>query len=181
MPTTTVPQFPLAGLQEALTGLCSQIPEPPTRGRASDSTGAPARGGRAVNPATLTPTGRCVTRVGTPIGWHKTAPATDGGVVSDVDELYRLELGLENPRGFVRDTTTKIDIVKGWKVDEYRGEPRLALYGTADGKRNAFVRFPDRRAAIIILTNDDNADAKGIADRIADRLLTGKKRTAATR
>src|SRR6185312_10281862 len=122
--------------------------------------------------------GRCVTRLGTPIGWHKTAIAagSDGQVASDVDELYRLELGLENPRGFVRDTTTKIDIVKGWKVDQYRGEPRLAVYGTPDGKRNAFVRFPDRKATIIILTNDDNADAKGIADRIADRLLTAKKR-----
>jgi cyanophycinase len=182
MPATTVPQFRLAGLQDALTGLCDQIPEPPARGRGTDST-APTRGGRAVNPVTLTPMGRCVTRVGTPIGWHKTAIAagSDGQVASDVDELYRLELGLENPRGFVRDTTTKIDIVKGWKVDQYRGQPRLVLYGTPDGKRNAFVRFPDRKAAIIILTNDDNADAKTIADRIADRLLTAKKRATATR
>lgn len=190
MPTTTVPQFRLAGLQDALSGLCSQIPEPPARGRGADSAGAArGRGGRSVNPATLTPIGRCVTRLGTPIGWHKTAvssakegdAATEVDVVSDVDELYRLELGLENPRGFARDTTTKIDIVKGWKVDEYRGQPRLALYGTPDGKRNAFVRFPDRKAAIIILTNDENADAKGIADRIADRLLTAKKRSTATR
>jgi hypothetical protein len=34
------------------------------------------------------------------------------------------------------------------------------------------VRVPDRRAVVILLTNDDAADAKGMANRILDRLLS---------
>ena len=49
--------------------------------------------------------------------------------------------------------------------------PRLSAYGTPDGRRSAFVRFPDQRAAIIILTSSDEVDARGIADRIAQHLF----------
>jgi hypothetical protein len=56
-------------------------------------------------------------------------------------------------------------------VDSYRGLARQSEYGLGEGKRNAFVRFPDRKAVIIILTSNDATDAKGIAERIADRLL----------
>jgi hypothetical protein len=48
---------------------------------------------------------------------------------------------------------------------------RLASYATADGKRAAFVRIPDRRATIIILTNDANADARAMSERILDQLF----------
>ena len=42
--------------------------------------------------------------------------------------------------------------------------------------RSAFVRIPEKRASIIILTNDDSAAAKVIADKITDQLLAGKQR-----
>jgi cation transport ATPase len=42
--------------------------------------------------------------------------------------------------------------------------------------RSAFVRIPEKRASIIILTGDDAAAAKAMADRITDQLLAGKKR-----
>jgi hypothetical protein len=51
---------------------------------------------------------------------------------------------------------------------------RLALYGTPTGKRNAFVRIPEHRMTIIVLTGDDTLDAKSFADRITDRLLSSK-------
>ena len=47
--------------------------------------------------------------------------------------------------------------------------------GAGGGKRAAFVRIPDQHATIIILTNDDSADAKGMADQITDKLISGKK------
>jgi hypothetical protein len=53
---------------------------------------------------------------------------------------------------------------------------RLSAYGTSDGHRSAFVRIPERRATIIVLTNDDSADAKRIADEITNRLLIAKTR-----
>ena len=87
-------------------------------------------------------------------------------VHSNVDELYRFSLGLEVPTTW-RDT----DYAKGWTVDTYRGVTRWAAYATADGKRAAFVRVPERRVTIIILTNDDNADARGMAGQILDRML----------
>jgi hypothetical protein len=44
------------------------------------------------------------------------------------------------------------------------------------GLRSAFVRLPEKRATIIILTSDDSAPAKAMADKITDQLLTPKKR-----
>jgi cyanophycinase len=192
MPTTTVPQFDVgSGITAVFTSLCDQIPEPPARGNAgADSTGAArggaaqqgrgaggARGGgRAATPP-ATPLQNCVTRrISTPIGMHKTAATAEGNVQSSVDELYRLSLGLENPRTYAGNgaNAASIDYTKGWQSDTYRGAQRLAAYGTSGGKRSAFVRIPDRHATIIILTNDDSADVKSMSEKITDRLIGGK-------
>jgi hypothetical protein len=184
MPTTTVPQFAVGGITDVFTALCSQLPEGPARGGgggAPDSAGrGQGRGGRAAGPP-ATPFQSCITRrVSTPIGMHKTTATTDGMVQSSVDELYRLALGLENPRTFARDTTTAngpaVDLTRGWKAESYGGVSRLSAYGTPDGHRSAFVRIPERRATIIVLTNDDSADAKRVADEITNRLLIAKTR-----
>lgn len=188
MPTTTVPQFAVGGITEVFTALCSQLPEPPARGGgragAPDSAaagGRQGRGGRAAGPP-ATPFQSCITRrVSTPIGMHKTTATTDGVVQSSVDELYRLSLGLENPRTFARDSSvagagSAIDLTRGWHSDTYHGVSRLSAYGTLDGRRSAFVRIPERRATIIVLTNDDSADAKRMADEISNRLLIAKTR-----
>jgi cyanophycinase len=185
MPTTTVPQFAVGKISEVFTALCAQLPETPARGGgggAPDSAGrGQGRGGRAAGPP-LTPFQSCITRrVSTPIGMHKTAATTEGVVLSSVDELYRLSLGLENPRTFGRDSSASgngsaVDLTKGWQADTYHGVSRLSAYGTSDGHRTAFVRIPERRATIIVLTNDDGADAKRIADEITNRLLIAKTR-----
>src|SRR5688572_27252235 len=151
------------------------MPEP-AAGRGNppnDSTAAGGRGGRAANAAPLTPLQTCVTRrVTSTVGMQKTSATAEGQVMSNVDALYRLALGLDQ-RLIVRDTTAAFDAARGWTSDTYRGLNRLGVYGTSDGKRHAFVRIPDRRATVIILTNDDAADAKALAERIADRLLSG--------
>ena len=166
MPTTTVPQFNVGAMSNVFTTLCSQIPEQPARNNAppTDTTRTDSA---STPPAQLTPLQRCVTRqLGTPIGMHKTNATADGQIQSNVDELYRLELGLENPRTW-RDT----DPTKGWESTSVNGLTRLGTYGADGGKRSAFVRVPDRKAVVIVLTNDDAADAKGMANRILDRLL----------
>jgi cyanophycinase len=93
-------------------------------------------------------------------------------------ELYRMELGLEVPTTFGRDASNpdrgSVDYTKGWETDTFHGAQRLSMFGKPNGMRSAFVRFPDRNAAIIILTNDDSADVKGMAEKIADRLLSPK-------
>jgi cyanophycinase len=168
MPTTTVPQFALGSMSEIFTSICSQLPPPPA-GRA---------GGRGANAPPQTERQKCVTgRVSTPIGMHKTHATPEGVVMSDVDELYRLQLGLDAPKTFSRDTTAghTFDPAKGWTADTYHGVTRLSAFGMSGGKRTGFIRFPDRHASIIILTNDDNADVKGMADKIADHLLSGAR------
>jgi len=185
MPTTTVPQFAIGKIGDVFTALCAQLPEPPARGGGRgnpDSAGTGrGRGGRAAGPP-ATPFQNCITRrISTPIGMHKTAATSDGVVQSSVDELYRLSLGLENPRTFVRDTAAAgngsgIDLTRGWQSDNYRGVSRLSAYGTPDGHRSAFVRIPERHATVIVLTNDDGADAKRITDEITSRLLNAKSR-----
>ena len=179
MPTTTVPQFNVGGITEIFNALCAQIPEPPPGrggvGAAPDSAAAGRGRGRGANPGT--PFQTCITRrVSTPVGLHKTTATPDGQVQSNVDELYRVALGLENPRTFVRDTTSSgaIDLTKNWEANTFRGVARLSAYGAPGGKRAAFVRIPDKRATIIILTNDESADAKGMADKITERLLFSK-------
>ena len=187
MPTTTVPQFDVGGITEIFNALCEQIPEPPPgRGGAGaaaaanpDSTPPAAGRGRGRGANTGTPFQNCITRrVSTPVGLHKTVATTDGKVQSNVDELYRVSLGLENPRTYVRDTTAAgtIDLTKNWEPDTFRGVARLSAYGATGGKRSAFVRIPDKHATIIILTNDDSADAKRMADKITERLLFSKPR-----
>jgi cyanophycinase len=160
MPRTTLPQFPIGDMSEVFTSLCAQVPQK-----------APSRQG----PGPMRPPmyyssalDKCVARLSTPIGMHRTTvPPGAQGIASDVDELYRLDLGLESAR-----TWPKADYSRGWTVDTFHGVQRLAAYGTRDGKRAAFVRIPSRHATVIILTNDPNADARGMAERITDQLLS---------
>ena len=173
MPTTTIPQFQLGDIAHVFTALCAQLPV--------DSGGRGGRGGRggAANQTPPTPLQNCFTRrFATPVGLHKTTMNREGQVQSDVDELYRVSLGYENPRTFVRDTTSgdggasrSVDMTAGWDSDNRAGAARLAAYAVAGGKRSAFVRLPDRHATIVVLTNSDTADVKRIVDALTDRLL----------
>ena len=185
MPTTTVPQFDLGEMSSIITALCTQLAQRPAPAAAPAATpdsaprGRGGRGGRAGPPQT--PLQSCVTRrISTPIGMHKTNATADGKILSDVDELYRLALGYENPVTFTRDTTTAsatgkpLDYTSGWRVDTRRGVPRVTAFAETNGKRGAFIRIPDKHAAIIILTSDADADVRTIADRISDRLMAGK-------
>jgi len=184
MPTTTVPNFSLGRMSSVFDAICAQVPEPAGRGRAGgaaapDSAAGRGRAGAATPPQTAFQ--RCVTqRASTPVGLHKTTATESGDVLSNVDELYRLALGLEQPRTYTRAaaagadssaTREPIDATQGWKPETVGGVTRYAAYGTDAGKRAAFVRVPDRHATVIVLTNDDAADAKSIADALMTKLL----------
>ncbi len=153
MPATTVPNFKLGGVSAPIESLVKQL--------------ALANDKLALNQ-------RLARYIGAPIGWHKTVADSNGVISSNVDELYRFALGEEFARTFRGDTasvTAAPDFSLGWNADQVRGVNRLSAFGTTDGRRSAFVRIPDRRATIIILTDSDQVDAKGIADRIAQRLI----------
>ena len=92
-----------------------------------------------------------------------------GEFVGSVDALYIWEQRLTYPNVF--ESVKPIDTMLGWQKGTYRGVVRLSLFGTKGEKRHAFVRIPEKGISIIILTNKDDADARGIAERITDRLL----------
>jgi hypothetical protein len=158
MPRTTLPQFPVGDIKGVFTSLCEQLP-------AKDPM-AGAMGPQ--QPAYYSsPLDKCVSRISMPIGMHRTeVPPGADEILSDVDELYRLDLGLEDSRIW-----PNADHSKGWTADTYDGVQRLAAYGTSDGKRAAFVRIPSRHATVIILANDPNADARAMSQHILDKLL----------
>jgi hypothetical protein len=163
MPRTTLPQFPIGDIGGVFSALCAQIP---AKAPARSGPGGPMRPMYYASALE-----KCVARLSTPIGMHRTTvPPGANGIVSDVDELYRLDLGLEYQK-----TWPKADYAKGWRVDTFHGVQRFAAYGTKDGKRGAFVRIPSRHATVIILTNDPNADARGMAERITSELLSSSR------
>ena len=179
MPETTVPQFALGEMSAIFTAVCEQLPEPPARARpATDSAAPPAASAPRSAQGAMTPMQRCVSqRAATPVGLHKTTANEAGEVQSSVDELYRVSLGLEHPPTYARNAASDgaprepIDGGRGWAADQYAGATRYRAVAAAGGKRGAWVRIPSRRCTIIILTNDASADAAGMADSIADKLL----------
>ena len=67
------------------------------------------------------------------------------------------------------------DSAKAWTNDTYKGAKRVAAYATADGKRAALVLLPERKATVIILTNDASADARAMAEKILDLILAPRR------
>ncbi|MEP6765943.1 MAG: hypothetical protein ABJB66_16645, partial [Gemmatimonadaceae bacterium] len=197
MPTTTVPNFKLGGLSDGLNAAIAnsvvrsgkiKLDDALAEGSAMtlrqylSGAGAPPgsdkqfielltkKGGIAFDKV-------ATDRIMTPVGMHKTkVDATTGAWMSNVDELYRWELGMTSNRALMQDSlavatsATNLNAF-GWTVDSYKGTTRQSEFYSRDGKRNAFVRFPEKGAAVIILTNDDKADARAMANKIADKLL----------
>jgi cyanophycinase len=171
----TVGQF-LAGERTVANGdsllaalVAARAEAEPSRGRRG------ARGGRAAsapNPAAAYNAflARGVYAAG---GEHKTTASANGEVHSDVDELYRFELGLESLAMLARDSAYAgaFDPRLGWQVDQFDGMERLSAFAAPNGRRGAFVRIPDKDLTVIVLTNDDAADAKTIADAIVGKTL----------
>ncbi len=98
---------------------------------------------------------------------------------SNVDELYRVSLGLEYPPTYSRTLPAStaarqpIDRTKGWESGRMSGTARYQVFAEAGGKRGAWLRFPEAHATVIILTDDPSADARGMAEAIATKLLGG--------
>ena len=153
MPTTTVPQFPLGDLSKPLQETIRQTATAQKLTYRADSAG----------PATQ--------RLYTAAGMHQTSLDKTGEFRSNVDELYRFALVMDETASISDSARGSADLAAGWLVDSYRGAKRLSQFAEAGGKRGAFVRFPDRGVTIILLTDASSVDAKGVAEQIADRLL----------
>ncbi|MFN0137192.1 MAG: serine hydrolase domain-containing protein [Phycisphaerae bacterium] len=56
----------------------------------------------------------------------------------------------------------------GWMLGSYRGTPTVRHPGGSFGYKADYVRFPTLRTAIVVLTNDDAAQASRLAMQVAD-------------
>src|SRR5437763_7717523 len=151
MPTTTVPNFPLGGLSASFGATAALLvvrdgklsldqpmgPGSTTTVREYLAAGPtwPDSGKQLAELLTKrsgTPFTQLVTRrIFTPIGAHKTTVGSDGQLQSNVDELYRWELGLENNRDFGADSAATTDgstdvrqlltRAVAWQADSYQG------------------------------------------------------------
>jgi cyanophycinase len=106
----------------------------------------------------------------------------DGTLMANVDDLYRIELGLQNvaaltlgggdslfaPGGGAKGKGTN---ALGWRLDTHRGLARQMAYVAPDGKQGIHLRIPGHKASIIILSDQPGFDAKAAATRIMDRLF----------
>jgi cyanophycinase len=91
--------------------------------------------------------------------------STNGQWTSNVDDLYRWYLG----RGVMDAAVSGKIFVR----DSLRTELRESAFASPDGKRGAWVQFPNKRTVVLILTNSDSFDARGAAGKIAEQLLFG--------
>lgn len=114
-----------------------------------------------------------------PLGMHQTKLALDGQFHSNVDELYRFELGLQDSGMFLSDSAKAespggIDPALGWSGEGIgAGFVQVADF---EGSRNAFLRMPHRKAVVILLTDSNDVDAVSAARAIAARLLPDARR-----
>jgi cyanophycinase len=117
-----------------------------------------------------------IRRVAAPIGAQRMTVERDGSIRSNVDDLYRFELGLHESEMFFSDSARArgakaLDPALGWISDRYRNTLRLSQYAEANGGRAVFMRFPEKRISIILLTDRASLNARAVAEQIADRLL----------
>jgi cyanophycinase len=119
-------------------------------------------------------------RVGGLIGNQRMRLSEDGTLMANVDELYRLELGLQAVPALSiagADSMFAAGGGKGkghglgWQLDTYRGLARQMAYVGPEGRQGVYVRVPGHRTSIIILSDQPAFDARAAAARIVDRLL----------
>jgi hypothetical protein len=87
---------------------------------------------------------------------------------ASVDDLYRFHTA----RSTLADSVPASS--RGFIADLYKGLKRESAYGVDDGRRNAMMYFPESRTFVVVLTTDNGANARWIAEQIADQLLAKK-------
>lgn len=157
MPRTTLPLFDVGDMAGAFTALCAQMPT-----RAAPAAPVTRRG------PPPSPLEECVARVSSPIGAHHSA-ADSSTVRASVDELYRLALGLESTATF-----RVANPALGWRIDPRPTGTRYLVTYDSTGRRAAMLRVPDHHATVIVLTRDESVDARGIVERLMDRVVDGQ-------
>lgn len=101
----------------------------------------------------------------------------DGGIYSSIDDLARWLAALDAgafaeamiPRVATDDPAVRYGY--GWRISSHDGKPIILHTGETIGFRNALVRFPQQKLAVVVLTNRDEGEPRLLALAIAEALL----------
>ncbi|HEY6432033.1 MAG TPA: serine hydrolase [Acetobacteraceae bacterium] len=107
----------------------------------------------------------------------------EGGLVSCVQDLALWHAHLGSPRGaaMAEALTAQLPFsngrpnayARGLSMRQYRGLGVVEHGGLWPGYKTAFLRVPDRRLALICITNDGGADPHAVAARALDAVIEG--------
>jgi cyanophycinase len=103
------------------------------------------------------------------IGAQRTDIDSNFEAVSTVDDLYRLELVLEDDAD-LGSIGRPIRGDLGWTSDDFRGTKRRALFSASGATRGAFVRLPSFGVTVILLS-DGIQDPRRVIDALLRRVL----------
>ena len=107
----------------------------------------------------------------------------DGGIYTSLYEMFywdqSLYIGQLVPLEILNEAFTSGELSNGektgygfgWRIDTYLYRNRAHHTGSTRGFRNVFMRFPDQKISILILTNRNSGRPINIAEKIADYLF----------
>lgn len=106
-----------------------------------------------------------------------------GGLMTTLEELQKWDenfytgtvggrafLARQLDRGVLNDGK-QIAYAFGLEIGEYRGLPTVEHSGSTGGYRTDLMRFPEQHTSVATMCNVSNADAVGLAHRVADVVL----------
>jgi len=106
-----------------------------------------------------------------------------GGLMTTLEELQKWDenfytgavggrtlLARQVERGVLNDGK-QIAYAFGLEIGEYRGLPIVEHSGSTGGYRTDLTRFPEQHTSVATMCNVSNADAVGLAHRVADVVL----------
>lgn len=107
-------------------------------------------------------------------------------LLTTVEDMSLWALNFENPvvgdRNLIRkmvtrgtlDTGDSLDYAMGLETGDYKGLKLIGHRGAERGYRSLFVRFPEQRLAIIVLSNNGSIDPTDLGLKVADIILKDK-------
>jgi len=107
----------------------------------------------------------------------------DGGIYTSLNDMFRWDQSLYTdslvPYEILNEAFTSGELSSGektgygfgWRMDTYLYRNRAHHTGSTRGFRNVFMRFPDQKISILILTNRNSGRPINIAEKIADYLF----------
>lgn len=108
----------------------------------------------------------------------------DGGIYSSLDDMFKWDQSINTNQlvpftilneAFISGTLANGEETGygfGWLLDSYLYRHRAYHTGSTRGFRNVYMRFPDEKMSILILTNRNSGSPKEIANQIMEYIFT---------